>query len=186
MTSRLRIDRAARIIAAGGVIAYPTEAVYGLGCLPLNADAVERVIAIKQRDARKGLILVGDSIERINEFAALPGGEIGKQIAASWPGPVTWVLPALPGTPPVLTGGRTTIAVRVSDHPLVRQLCRRVGSALVSTSANRSRRRPARSALAVRRWLGSDIDDVLAGPLGGSVRPTEIRDGATGRVLRPG
>jgi L-threonylcarbamoyladenylate synthase len=86
----------------------------------------------------------------------------------------------------LLTGGRPTIAVRVSAHPIVQRLCRRTGSALVSTSANLSGAAPARTALAVRRRLGRFVDFVLAGPLGDSARPTEIRDAATGRVLRAG
>lgn len=171
---------------AGGVIACPTEAVYGIGCLPWLDAALERVIAIKQRDARKGLIVVAADIGQLEPFARLPDGEVRQRIAASWPGPVTWILPAAPGLSPFLTGGRPSIAVRVSDHPVVRQLCLRTGSALVSTSANLSGRNPAGSALAARRRLGRAVDLVLAGPLGGSARPTEIRDAATGAVLRRG
>jgi L-threonylcarbamoyladenylate synthase len=186
MFSRVRLDQAARIVVSGGVIAYPTEAVYGLGCLPDDPDAVDRIITIKQRDAGKGLIVIAADITQLEDLAVLPDGTIGEQVRASWPGPVTWIVPARPGVLPRLTGGRDTLAVRVSAHPLVRQLCRRCGSALVSTSANRSGKRPARSALAVRRMLGDDIDGVLAGPLGDSSRPTEIRDAASGRILRAG
>jgi L-threonylcarbamoyladenylate synthase len=184
VTSRLRIDQAARHIVAGGVVAYPTEAVYGIGCLPLCETALDRIIALKRRDAAKGLILVAADIEQLARFAEIPNAEIGRAIRSSWPGPVTWVLPARRGLPAQLTGGRATIAVRVSDHAIVGRLCRRAGSALVSTSANSSGHAPARSALAVRRALGREIDFVLAGPLGGAARPTEIRDAATGKVLR--
>lgn len=186
MTSRIRIDQAARILHSGGVVAYPTEAVYGIGCLPTDHDALARVLAIKRRDARKGLIVVAATIDQIESLAELPRGSAGDEIRASWPGPVTWVVPARAGLPAALTGGRATIAVRVSNHPIVRDLCERAGTALVSTSANLSGRPPARTALAVRRQLGSRIDCVLAGPLGSSLSPTEIRDAATGRVLRRG
>jgi L-threonylcarbamoyladenylate synthase len=186
VSTRVRIDRAARILVNGGVIAYPTEAVYGIGCLPLNDAALERIIAIKRRDAGKGLIVVAASIAQIERLAELPGGAAGELILASWPGPVTWIVPARAGLPALLTGGRPTIAVRVSGHPIVQQLCRRCDSPLVSTSANFSGQRPARSALASRRALGRLLDDVLAGPLGSAARPTEIRDAATGRVLRRG
>jgi L-threonylcarbamoyladenylate synthase len=182
----LRIDDAARVIVNGGVVAYPTESVYGLGCLPNDIAALERILAIKRRDARKGLIVIAADIEQLAPLALLPAGEIEAQMRAGWPGPVTWVVSARAGIPPHLTGGRATLAVRVSAHPLVQQLCRRCGSALVSTSANRSGHRPARSALAVRRTLGREVDFVLAGPLGTSSRPTEIRDAATGRILRAG
>jgi L-threonylcarbamoyladenylate synthase len=182
----IRIDRAARIIATGGVVAYPTEAVYGVGCLPLLEDALERIIAIKRRDARKGLIVVAASLAQLEPLAELPGGAIGAEMRSLWPGAVTWVVPARAGLPGLLTGGRPTIAVRVSAHPVVRALCLRAGSAVVSTSANASGRRPARSALAARRALGRQVDYVLAGPLGESRRPTEIRDAADGRILRSG
>lgn len=186
MSNWIRIDRAARIIANGGIVAYPTEAVYGIGCLPLFDDGLARIIAIKQRDAGKGLIVVAADVSQLAQLAEIPAGETGRQLRASWPGPVTWVVPARPDLPPLLTGGRSTIAVRVSAHPLVQRLCRRSGSALVSTSANFSGRRPARSALAARRALGDAVDYVLAGPLGNAARPTEIRDAASGRILRPG
>jgi L-threonylcarbamoyladenylate synthase len=186
MTSWLRVDQAARILLDGGVIAYPTEAVYGIGCLPDVDAALERIIAIKQRDARKGLIVVAANIGQLEPLAVIPGGEIGAAIRAGWPGPRTWVVPARADISPLLTGGRATLAVRVSDHPVVQRLCRRAGSALVSTSANRSGRRPARSALAARRALGRKVDFVLAGQLGDSARPTEIRDAATGAILRRG
>lgn len=186
MSSRHRIDQAARIVVAGGVIAYPTEAVYGIGCLPDDDEALARVIAIKQRDARKGLIVVAAEIAQLEPLARLPGGAAGQAIAVSWPGPVTWIVPAAPGLSPLLTGGRDSIAVRVSDHPVVRQLCQRSGSALVSTSANLSGRQAARSALAARRRLGALVDFVLGGPLGHLDRPTEIRDAASGAILRRG
>lgn len=186
MTGWLRVDQAARIIASGGVVAYPTEAVYGLGCLPDAAEALERVLAIKRRDARKGLILVAADAAQLAALAELPAGEARRQILASWPGPVTWVLPARPGLSPLVTGGRDTVAVRVSDHPIVRRLCRRVGGAIVSTSANASGRPPARTALRVRASLGRELDAVLAGPLGTQTRPSEIRDAATGATLRRG
>lgn len=186
MTDRHRIDQAARIIVNGGVVAYPTEAVYGIGCLPDDPEALDRIITIKQRDAGKGLIVVAASIDQLEPLADFPQGQIGEQIRASWPGPVTWIVPARPDVWPQLTGGRKTLAVRVSAHPLVQKLCLRTGSALVSTSANRSGRHPARSALAVRRMLGKDIDFILAGPPGDSTNPTEIRDAASGKVLRRG
>jgi len=178
------VHTAARVVRAGGVVAYPTEAVYGLGCVPTDERALARLIAIKRRDARKGFLLIAADLAQLEPFAELPGEPRRSEILASWPGPVTWVLAARRGVSALLTGGRRTIAVRVTAHPLARELCAAARTALVSTSANRSARRPARSALAVRRALGRDIDYVLAGPLGGLERPTTIRDGATGAVLR--
>jgi len=186
VTGWLHVLRAARIIREGGIVAYPTEAVYGIGCLPRHEPALERIIAIKHRDAGKGMIVVAADASQLEGIAQLPSGDRGREISSSWPGPVTWIVPAAPGLPALLTGGRTTIAVRVSNHPTVRQLCLDTGSALVSTSANRSGHRPARTALEARRAIGRDVDFVLAGAVGGERRPTEIRDGKTGRILRPG
>ncbi len=182
--ARPSVVTAARVVLAGGVVAYPTEAVYGIGCLPDNRRALARVLAIKRRAARKGFLLIAASVAQIERFAVLPEEPRRSEILASWPGPVTWVLEARRGVPKALTGGRRTIAVRVTAHPLSQRLCERVGSALVSTSANLSGRPPLTSALAVRRQLGRKVDYVLAGPLGGLDRPTTIRDGATGAVLR--
>lgn len=93
---KLRIERAARVIRAGGVVAYPTEAVYGLGCLPDDARAVRRILAIKRRSWRKGLLLVAATLEQIERYADLDASPLRPQILATWPGPYTWVLPARP------------------------------------------------------------------------------------------
>jgi L-threonylcarbamoyladenylate synthase len=186
LTSFVHIDRAARIVLEGGVVAYPTEAVYGLGCLPGDANAVERILRIKRRSSSKGLILIAATIDQLAPLVVLPGTRMRAEIDASWPGPATWVLPARPGVPSWLMGKHRSLAVRVTAHPVARRLCERVGSALVSTSANRSGRPPHRRALGVRCDLGREIDYVLVGALGGAARPTVIRDGQTGRVLRAG
>jgi len=184
VTSRLAIERAARIVRAGGVIAYPTEAVFGLGCLPGDRAAVMRLLAIKHRSWRKGLLLIGADLAQIERFAVLPPEPRRSEVLSSWPGPFTWVLDASTAAAPWVTGGRDSVAVRVTDHPLARELCLCVGSAIVSTSANLTRRPPFRGALPLRRALGRAVDFVLAGELGGLDKPTTIRDGRTGAVLR--
>jgi L-threonylcarbamoyladenylate synthase len=181
---RIALRRAARIVRGGGVIAYPTEAVYGLGCLPHARAAVARVLAIKRRSWRKGLILIGGSLAQLERYVELPPEPQRSEVLGSWPGPYTWVLDARPDTPRWITGGRASVAVRVTAHPLARELCLAVGEALVSTSANVSRRPPHRRLLTLRRDLGSRLDYVLAGALGGQAQPTVIRDGRSGRVLR--
>ena len=180
----MHVSRAARVVLAGGVIAYPTEAVFGLGCLPENHDAVERVLAIKRRSWRKGLLLIGAELAQLERFVVLPTEPRLSEILASWPGPVTWVLPALPHVPTWISGGRDSVAVRLTDHPLARELCAATGHALVSTSANVSRRSPLRDVRVLRRELGTKVDYVLAGALGGLAKPTVIKDGRTGEILR--
>ena len=182
--SRIHLQKAARVLHRGGLIAYPTEAVYGLGCLPWERRAVERLLDIKRRSWRKGLSLIAASIEQIEPLVELPAGTLAAELRRSWPGPVTWVLNAKPGIPFWLTGGRDTLAVRVTGHALSRRLCETAASPLISTSANRSGRPPLRRALHVRREFGTSVDYVLAGELGGEAKPTMIRDGRTGAVLR--
>jgi L-threonylcarbamoyladenylate synthase len=184
VTSRLAIHRAARIVRAGGIVAYPTEAVFGLGCRPDDRAAVLRLLAIKRRSWRKGLILIAANVEQLEPYVMLPGEPARTAVLASWPGPNTWILDARRGAPRWISGGRASIAVRVTAHPLARELCRTAGGALVSTSANRSRRPPHVSLLRLRRDLGGSVDYVLAGPLGSERRPTRIRDARTGGTLR--
>lgn len=182
---RIHLEKAARILHRGGLIAYPTEAVYGLGCLPGERRAVERLLDIKRRSWRKGLSLIAANIEQLEPLVEFPTGPLAEELRLSWPGPVTWVLNARPGIPFWLTGGRDTLAVRITGHALSRRLCEAAASPLISTSANRSGRPPLRRALMVRREFGARVDYVLAGELGGLGNPTMIRDGLTGAVLRP-
>jgi L-threonylcarbamoyladenylate synthase len=183
--SDIRLHRAALAIWRGGVIAYPTEAVFGLGCDPGDHLAILRILRIKARDAAKGFIIVGASVDQIDPFVRFPDPSVRDRVLASWPGPVTWVLPAATDLDPALTGGRRTIAVRVTAHPPTAALCGLVG-ALVSTSANRGGRPPIRENLRCRAVLGGMVDAIAPGEVGGLAGPTAIRDALTGAVLRAG
>ncbi|MEM6640496.1 MAG: Sua5/YciO/YrdC/YwlC family protein [Pseudomonadota bacterium] len=185
MTPAFIIGEAARIVRHGGVIAHPTEGVYGLACDPEQRQALERIFAIKSRDLGKGVILLAHDAATLQPYCAPFDDDMIGRLNGQHRRPVTFVVPAAAHTSALLTGGRTTLAVRVTRHPLSRQLCRAVERPIVSTSANRGGRRPARSAQAVRRALGGDVDMILAGPLGGASGPSEIRDALTGNVLRP-
>jgi L-threonylcarbamoyladenylate synthase len=152
--------------------------------LPRDRRAVTRVLKIKRRSWRKGLILIGADMGQLERYVVLPSEPRRAEVLATWPGPSTWVLDARSDAPRWITGGRASVAVRVTAHPVAAALCRAVGEALVSTSANVSRRPPHRRLLRLRRDLGRRVDHVLAGPLGGLAAPTAIRDGRSGRVLR--
>jgi L-threonylcarbamoyladenylate synthase len=168
----------------GGLIAYPTESCYGLGCDPRNPRALKRLIRLKGRGAAKGLLLIADHFKRLQVFLApLKAADLAR-MQRSWPGPVTWVVPASSACPPQVTGGRPTIAVRVSAHPGAAGLCRALGMALVSTSANKSGRKPAKTAAECRRIFGARVR-VIAGRIGRRRRPSTLIDLATGTVLRP-
>lgn len=179
-----RLHAAARAVRSGGIIAYPTEAVFGLGCNPRNEQAVRRLLAIKRRPAHKGLILIAADFAQLEPFLQPLALADHARIAATWPGPYTWLIPARPETPRWLRGRHDTLAVRVTAHPLAAALCRACGHPLVSTSANLSGRPPARTALAARRQMRGALDYVLAGPTGGSAQPTEIRELRTGKLVR--
>jgi len=186
MSTAFHIRQAARVLRAGGVIAYPTEGVWGLGCDPANAGAVQRLLALKQRDPAKGLILVAGDIGQFTPYLAGLGEHELERLRASWPGPVTWLVPANGVASRWITGRHSGLALRVSAHSQVAALCRAFGGPIVSTSANPSGRPAARSALRVRRYFRGQLDYVLCGPLGGRRGPSLIRDLMTDKVLRPG
>lgn len=182
--------QAAKIIRAGGIIAYPTEAVFGLGCDPMNEAAVDKLLALKQRPRDKGLILIAAEFAQLEHFLdppdAMPLDTIMGTVMSTWPGPITWLIPARAHAPTWLRGRFDTLAVRVTTHPIAAELCRRAGRAIVSTSANVAGGNPARSADAVRAAFGDAVDFVLDGPLGNAARPTEIRDAISGEIIRAG
>ncbi len=168
----------------GGLIAYPTESCFGLGCDPRNPRALKRLIRLKGRSAAKGMLLIADRFRRLQPFVRPLAPADRARLQKSWPGPVTWVVPASATCPPLLTGGRPTIAVRVTAHPGAARLCRTLGMALVSTSANKSGQKPAKTAAECRRIFGARVR-VVAGRIGQRRRPSTLIDLATGTVLRP-
>jgi L-threonylcarbamoyladenylate synthase len=184
-TNGANLAATAAAIRAGGVVAYPTEGIWGLGCDPLNEEAVRRILALKKRRMEQGLILLAASEAQLAPFAAPFAPDIAKRIHPSWPGPVTWIVPAAADCPAWLTGGRPTLAMRVTAHPPARALARAAQTALVSTSANPHGEAPAKSAEDVRTFFGETIDAVLDAPLGDLPGASEIRDAATGRIVRP-
>jgi L-threonylcarbamoyladenylate synthase len=183
-TSVWKTATAARWVKDGGIIAYPTEAVFGLGCDPSDPLAVARLLAIKHRPVSKGLILIAGDRAQLDPWLQPLPTELEQRLRHSWPGPITWLIPAADDCPGWLTGQHSTLAVRVSAHPLVRALCKRLDGALVSTSANISDQPPARSVLEVQLRFATDIDYILNGPLGGLQQPTTIRDLVSGRIIR--
>lgn len=179
------IEHAVHVLRRGGVIAYPTEAVFGLGCDPQNAIAVQRVFDIKQRGAGHGLLLIAADYAQIAPYigADCPAAAL-EQAQASWPGPHTWLFPASARAPGWIVGKHATIALRVTAHPVAAALCRAFESPLVSTSANTHGAQPARTSEEVERAFGSLVDAIVPGELGESKNPTTIRDAVSGEWLR--
>lgn len=184
MVPPLKLREAVSVLLDGGLIAYPTEAVWGLGCDPFNPRACERLLALKRRAFGKGMIVVASHFEQIEPMLKMVDERIEQRALATWPGPMTWLWPAEDWVPDWLTGRRNRIAVRVSAHPVVQALCDAYGGPIVSTSANSSGRDPASSAVQVRLWFGDAIDAIVPGDVGDLGRPTPIRDLLTGMTMR--
>ncbi|MDO8890593.1 MAG: Sua5/YciO/YrdC/YwlC family protein [Sulfurimicrobium sp.] len=177
------LNRIRAHLEQGGVIAYPTESCYGLGCDPRNRRAVMKILRIKGRPQHKGLILIGSTFVQLQPYAAPLTEAQWHKISPTWPGPVTWLLPATSKTPPWLRGRHQSIAVRVTAHPLAVRLCQALNLALVSTSANRSGKKPARTAAACAKIFGPDVL-VVPGLIGKRRQPSTIMDLMTGAVIR--
>ncbi|MDW6002294.1 L-threonylcarbamoyladenylate synthase [Vibrio mangrovi] len=172
----------------GDVIAYPTEGVFGVGCDPDCADAIQKLLEIKHRPVEKGLILIASRYEQLQPY--IDERQLSAQqlahVQESWPGPVTWVMPASERVSAWLSGLFDTIAVRVTDHPLVQQLCDAYGKPITSTSANLSGHPPCITTEDVRQQLGHCLNAILEGETGGRNKPSEIRDARTLKILRQG
>lgn len=179
----LDIPGAFEIIRAGGVVACPTEAVYGLSCDPWNETAVRKLLALKQRDVSQGLILVAGGLYQFTSLVGHLSRARQETLAASWPGPVTWLVPANEHVPAWIRGEHDTVALRVTAHPVMADLCRMAGKPLVSTSANPSGEAPARDVESIEKAFPGL--PVVAGLLGNAKMPSEIRDLETGKIVRP-
>jgi len=181
-----QLDAAAALLRDGGVLAYPTEAVYGLGCDPHDRRAFDALFALKQRPPTQGVLLIAadfGQVERYIDLAAVPA-DVLAQVRQSWPGPYTWIFPRTPDVPYWVAGGHAGIALRITAHAPSAALCRAFGGALVSTSANPHGEPSARSAQTVADYFGDALDGVLDAPLGEQTRPSTIRDALTGAIIR--
>lgn len=180
------IKIASRIIKQGGVIAYPTEAVWGLGCEPFDRAAVYNILALKNRSPDKGLILIAADIAQFDFILHDLPSQYIEQLQASWPGPYTWIVPHRNRVPQWVSGQHSGIALRVSNHPLVQALCRCYGGPIVSTSANPQGKTEAKSQWQVSRFFSHrpELHYVTKGVIGKQNRPSQIRDLLSNRLLR--
>ncbi|NLD14282.1 MAG: threonylcarbamoyl-AMP synthase [Gammaproteobacteria bacterium] len=183
MTSTWQLKQAASTIRKGGVIAYPTEAVWGLGCNPWHAQAVQRILHLKQRPVHKGVILVAASMEQFDWLLQDLAPAQRQLLEDSWPGPNTWLVPHHNRVPGWISGRHSSVALRVSSHPLIQALCSLTGP-LVSTSANPAGRPAATSRLRIEQYFHGRLDTILNAPLGRRQQPSTIRDLASGALIR--
>lgn len=180
-----QLQLARSVILRGGVIAYPTEAVWGLGCDPWNLSAVTRILTLKNRPVEKGMILVASSVAQVHFLLDLLPEKLYQEALSHWPGPVTCLLPDVnKQIPDWVRGDHNTIAVRVSEHPVVKALCETTGMPLVSTSCNPAGQEPALNARQVVDYFGDQLDQIVPGALGGNQKPSRIIDIVSGKQLR--
>lgn len=179
------IQQSVRALRQGGVIAYPTEAVWGLGCDPFDEQAVSHLLNIKRRPMHKGLVLIAGNLSQIDFLLEDLSDDEYVKVTANWPGPYTWILPDKHNRiPSWIKGNHSAVAVRVSDHLQVKSLTEAYGSLLVSTSANPAAHCPAKDILRVKTYFGEKLNYVLPGELGGLDQPTQIRDLKSDRLIR--
>ena len=182
-----RTTLAGRALAAhlkrGGLIAYPTESCYGLGCDPSNRKAVQRILKLKQRLQRKGLILIASQYSQVARYLKPLTSNEQAKLQRDGAQAVTYLMPVADSAPRWLRGDHDTLAVRLTAHPLAKRLCREARSALVSTSANRSGCRPAKTYAECQRLFGNKVW-VLRGRVGKRKQPSTIRAWVGGKILR--
>ena len=157
------VARAVQVLRAGGVVAIPTETVYGLAADVENADAIARVYAIKGRPADHPLIVHAHDVDALDGFVADLTPRLRTLAAAFWPGPLTAIVARGPRTPRTVTGGQDTVAVRVPEHPVARAILAAFGGALAAPSANRFGRISPTTAEHVRADLGDEVDLAVDG-----------------------
>ncbi len=181
-----KLSSVVALIHQGGVIAYPTEAVFGLGCDPDNKDAVFKLLSIKQRPVEKGLILISDDFEKLKPYLDLSSvTDIQlSRVLETWPGPFSWVFPKSDCCPEWVSGQFNTVAVRVTAHERVRELIAAVGKPLTSTSANLSGEPAITDEEVLKMQMTNVVDCIVPGKLGNSRQPSVITDVITGKTFR--
>jgi len=182
MPSTFQILQATKIIHNGGIIACPTESVYGLSCDPLCETAVHKILQLKHRPVEKGLILIASSLEQLTPFIEISAQDIRK--ITEYDTPITWLVKKSSHTPPWIHGKHRKLAIRVSQHPIVQQLCQQLAHPLISTSANPAGLKPASSVLQARRYFKNAVDMYINGALGALESPTPIVDLADNTKIR--
>jgi L-threonylcarbamoyladenylate synthase len=186
--ARDALESAAALLSRGGVVAYPTDTLYGLAVDPRSAAAVERLFAIKRRRAEVAIPLIAASLAQVRQAVTSVPPVADRLASRFWPGPLTLILPAHPVVSEAVHGGRGTVAIRVPDHPVARGLAEAFGFPVTATSANRAAAPAASTADEALEALGEELDVVIdAGPTPGGL-PSTIVDvtGAAPALVRAG
>jgi len=182
MSENHQIQQAAKIIQSGGVISYPTESVFGLGCDPLNEAAVNRILHLKNRSVEKGLIIVAGDLKQLEPYIEISTKEQQKILNEKTN--TTWLVKKSPLTPNWVSGKHKKIAIRVSKHPLIINLCQLINQPLISTSANPSGLDPATTSQQSNHYFSNNIDLYIDYQSERTGQPTQIKDLTTGDIIR--
>lgn len=180
------VEQAINLLHKGGLIVYPTEAVFGLGCDPQNQSALQRLLDLKQRPAEKGLIVIASQVSQLQPYLQDVEDIYWDKAMGTWPGPYTWLFPCKPQLSSLLRGKHVTLAVRVSAHPLVRQLCDGFAGAIVSTSANIGGQPAVNRIEDLDPVICAQVDGIVPGEVDINARPTQIRDVMSDKIIRVG
>ena len=178
------IHSAVQTLKQGKLIGYPTESMFGIGCDPKQSSAIERILEIKQRSPAMGLILIASDISQLEPWVDFKQVPDMQTLLSSWPGHETWLVPAKKHVSNLLTGSHDTLAVRVSAHPIVCQLCDNFKAAITSTSANKNGQPESGSVFSAQQIFNAEIDYYVPGEITGKGRASRIRHALTGQVIR--
>lgn len=179
-----KIEEIANLVRDGGVIAYPTEAVFGLGCNPDNEEAIQRILSLKQRAIKKGLIIISSRLAFVEKYLQPITQEDRDLLSSVTDQPTSWLVPAKENTSKLLRGQFSSLAIRITLHPATYDLCEALQHPLVSTSANPKGHIPASSVEEVRNYFGDDLDGIWDAPLGNAAKPSQLIDLHTKQILR--
>ena len=184
--TRAAIQSATLLVKRGGVIVYPTDTVYGVGCDPFNEDSVKRLFKIKG-ERTKPFPILASSVEDVEKIAQISGKAL-KLAKKFWPGPLTMVLQKKPSFPNIVTAHLNSVAVRVPNHDIALELIRQCGGLLIGTSANKSGGADPSDAKTVQKAVGGQIDLILDGGRVALGVPSTVIDCTTqpARILREG
>ncbi len=177
------LNRFVHAVSRGAIFGYPTDTVWGLGCHPLIASSVSRILQIKNRSPDKGLILLSCRIEYCQDYLGVGTDEL-ESIRSPGEQPTTWLVTASESCPPWIHGIYPTVGIRITSHPLIQSICDGLQAPIVSTSANRSGKATARTSFQMRKQFGSELDFIVNGFATGSRQPSEIKSLTSGTILR--
>jgi len=171
-------------IVKGKIIAYPTESVFGIGCDPENEQSINKIIEIKNRGKQKGLIIIADEVKKLSKFIHKDYLDLFIKKSDIESKPTTWIVPSSKHVLNLVKGEDSSVALRITQHPIASRICKYSNKAIISTSANISSKTPAKNSNEILMQFGEEIDIIVDGRVGDSIKPTQIVDLITNKVIR--